>query len=227
MAFASLKSPTAKALLLLLLCTSAVSAAPADRPATVVVHKAGAEKSAPTATSADADGDKPTVAASAEVPGPRATSADAPPAPANTADGRTAAAAPLNLTDSTDPSGIDYGRQIGIIAFFLTVTCLVAWLSVKLLSLKGTGMGRLGRSRQIRILERCMLMPQKGLFLIEVGNKTLLIGATDHSIATLAEMPSDTAAPTVEEGPVRAPEAGPFQFQQLLANLVSTRRNDG
>lgn len=51
----------------------------------------------------------------------------------------------------------------------------------------------------IRVLETAGLAPGRALHLIVVGEKTLLIGATDHQLSLLAEL-TDVATPLNEEG---------------------------
>lgn len=71
--------------------------------------------------------------------------------------------------------------------------------------------------RQMTVIETLHLTPRRALHLIRVGQRVLLIGATDQSIALLGEMEADTAA----EG--RAAEAGGgTAFADLLA--FSTQR---
>lgn len=52
----------------------------------------------------------------------------------------------------------------------------------------------------IRVLETSGLAPGRALHLVVVGEKTLLIGATDHQISLLAEL-ADVTAPVEESSP--------------------------
>lgn len=51
----------------------------------------------------------------------------------------------------------------------------------------------------IRVLETTGLAPGRSLHLVVVGEKTLLIGATDHQLSLLAELADITTAPLSEE----------------------------
>ncbi|HEY4000658.1 MAG TPA: flagellar biosynthetic protein FliO [Candidatus Xenobia bacterium] len=127
-----------------------------------------------------------------------------------------------NLPD--DPTGIDWMKQITIITFFLVVTCAIAWVSGKILSLKQNVRLFAGNGRRMKIIERCMLSPQKGLVLVDVAGRTLLLGVSDHNIAMLAELESSGSV-VPSPAPVDAPPSSPFQFQQVLASLAGTRHD--
>jgi flagellar biogenesis protein FliO len=43
----------------------------------------------------------------------------------------------------------------------------------------------------VRVVERVPLEPRRTLYLLEAGEKFLLVGATDHEIRVLAEFPRD------------------------------------
>jgi flagellar biogenesis protein FliO len=64
----------------------------------------------------------------------------------------------------------------------------------------------LGNGATINILETTGLAPGRFLHLVVVGEKTLLLGATDHQISVLAEL-QDTAVPLTEEDNLAFDEA--------------------
>lgn len=77
---------------------------------------------------------------------------------------------------------------------------------IGLIYLALTGLRWLQKNRQqvatggttVRVLETTGLAPGRSLYLVVVGEKTLLIGATDHHLSVLTEL-VDVAAPLPEE----------------------------
>lgn len=97
------------------------------------------------------------------------------------------------------------------------------------------GLGGLGfgARRSIQIVDRQMLGPHKALLTVRVPGKVLLLGMTDHTITTLAELaPEDldapsgaSAAPVVTQRPLERaamPEAPPDNLVDL-ASLFGRR----
>jgi len=74
----------------------------------------------------------------------------------------------------------------------------------------------------INVLETAGLAPGRSLHLVVVGEKTLLLGATDHQISVLAEL-SDAAVPVPDEDPAPQP-AAKISFDQTLARQVRAQQ---
>jgi flagellar biosynthetic protein FliO len=70
---------------------------------------------------------------------------------------------------------------------------LAAWLAARWLMRRMYGPGAAGE--RIRVVERVPLEPRRTLFLVEAGDKLLLIGATDHDIRLLGEFARDALPP--------------------------------
>jgi len=76
---------------------------------------------------------------------------------------------------------------------------LMAWLAARWLMRRLYGPGASGGGR-VRVVERVPLEPRRTLFLVEAGERLLLIGATERDIRVLAEFRRDElpAPPAVE-----------------------------
>jgi flagellar biogenesis protein FliO len=85
----------------------------------------------------------------------------------------------------------------------------------------GKRMGQaVGDDTTIRVLETTGLAPGRALHLVVVGEKTLLIGATDHQLSLLAELSNETAPGRPEshmpdEVSINPDEAG--RFDEVLS----------
>jgi flagellar biosynthetic protein FliO len=81
---------------------------------------------------------------------------------------------------------------------FLAVI-LLGWLAARWLMRRMYGPGASSGGR-VRVVERVALEPRRTLYLLEAGEKYLLVGATDHDIRVLAEFARDQLpAPPVFE----------------------------
>lgn len=87
---------------------------------------------------------------------------------------------------------INWGRQITSTLVWLLLMCGAIWLILRFMYGRvGAGMLGLGGRRTIQVLERQFLGPQKALLTVRVGERVLLLGMTDHTITTLAELPAE------------------------------------
>jgi flagellar biosynthetic protein FliO len=78
-----------------------------------------------------------------------------------------------------------YGAFLVETLAILAVVCAVAWVILKY------GVRRAGGWRQagpLKVLARLPLEPRRTLYVVEAPGKTLLIGVSEGSIATLAEL---------------------------------------
>jgi len=91
-----------------------------------------------------------------------------------------AEAAPQAL--ASEPS---YGWFLLETLLALVAVCALAWFLLRWLSRRAYGLGGRG---PIRVLARQALEPRRTLYVVEAGGKTLLIGAGEGPLATLAEL---------------------------------------
>lgn len=85
---------------------------------------------------------------------------------------------------------------VTLLAFLAVI--LLAWLAARWLLRRMYGPGSGGG--RVRVLERLPLEPRRSLYLIEAGEKLLLVGCTEHDIRVLGEFARDDlpAPPPVE-----------------------------
>ncbi|MBI5490509.1 MAG: flagellar biosynthetic protein FliO [Deltaproteobacteria bacterium] len=67
---------------------------------------------------------------------------------------------------------------------------LAAWLAARWLMRRMYGPGAASGGR-LRVVERVPLEPRRTLYLVEAGEKLLLIGSTDHDVRVLSEFTRD------------------------------------
>jgi len=73
---------------------------------------------------------------------------------------------------------------VTLLAFLAVI--LAAWLAARWLMRRMYGPGA-GTGGRLRVVERVPLEPRRTLFLVEAGEKLLLLGSTDHEIRVLGE----------------------------------------
>ena len=104
------------------------------------------------------------------------------------------------------------GETFGVSMVVLLIVCAVAYVAFRLFLGRS---GRLGKGK-IRILDRCVLEPRRSLYLIEVRDKTLLIGCGEGGIRTLSEVapgPVDATPGEVE------PKTSPVRFIDVIRKI--------
>ncbi len=84
-------------------------------------------------------------------------------------------------SDSQLPGG--YGIALLQTLLALAAVCILAWVVLRWGSRRGFGIG-LGGGR-VRVLERVPLDPRRSLYLVQVGEKVLLIGGGDGAAPTV------------------------------------------
>jgi len=100
----------------------------------------------------------------------------------------------------------------------LALIVIIALIYLVVAALRWLQHGRRGHAQTgaaIRVLETTGLAQGRALHLIVAGNKTLLIGSTDHQVSLLAELP-DAALPVAEED-----TAG---FEKVMSKAEEARR---
>jgi flagellar biogenesis protein FliO len=101
---------------------------------------------------------------------------------------------------------------------FFTLICCVAGLGALLFFVKKY----VGRSKQklqslnLEIISRVSLQQKNHLYVVRAGTKTLLIGVSDHSVSTLADLTEEDGKGTIDQAllslgaaknaPARTPE---------------------
>jgi flagellar biosynthetic protein FliO len=84
-----------------------------------------------------------------------------------------------------------YGAFLIETLAILTVVCALAWLILRY----GVKRGGLRRTGPLAVIARLPLEPRRTLYVVEAPGKTLLIGVSEGSIATLAELdPAEVAS---------------------------------
>jgi len=80
-----------------------------------------------------------------------------------------------------------------LIKTFLALLALVGGLIVVLLVVKRLvkKSGRLPGGSNLQALSRSQIHPRSFIYIVKAGSRTLLIGATEHSITTLADLTDD------------------------------------
>lgn len=110
---------------------------------------------------------------------------------------------------AADPLGSGW-YYAGVIVKMLAVLLLIVGGAVVLHRWQARRANQSGR--QLRVVESVRLSPKQALHLVRIGDRCVLIGATDQSIALLSELESLETSAAVE-----APGLG---FGDLLGNLA-------
>ena len=97
---------------------------------------------------------------------------------------------------------INWGRQIATTMIWLVLMCGAIWLILRVLYGRvGFGGFGQGSKRTIQVIDRHFLGPQRALITVRVPGKVLLLGMTEQTITTLAELsPEDLEVPTLAGG---------------------------
>ena len=108
---------------------------------------------------------------------------------------QTAAPPPPPADLPADPSPF---LDLAVTLFAFLAVILLAWFGARWLLRRLYGPGAGGG--RIRVLERVPLEPRRTLYVVEAGEKLLLVGATEHEIRVLGEFTRDElpAPPPVE-----------------------------
>jgi len=119
------------------------------------------------------------------------------------------AAAPTPPPPADLPAGPSPFLDLAVTLLAFLAVILLAWIAARwfLRRLYGPGAG----GGRIRVLERLPLEPRRTLYLVEAGEKLLLVGSTDHEIRLLGEF-------SREELPA-VPPAGRRNFLDVLRSM--------
>jgi flagellar biosynthetic protein FliO len=113
-----------------------------------------------------------------------------------------ATAAPFLETETDDRPlwqiSLDMGLKLAVVlGLIYVVVAGLRWLQRHRLNAAGQGVA-------IRVIETIGLAPGRSLHLVEVGHKTLLIGATDHQLSLLTDLSTPPPEALAEAAPVLA-----------------------
>ena len=102
--------------------------------------------------------------------------------------------------------------ELIFVVIVLVATCLffyilIRWLLPRMSKLAGGRGLRIGGSKVIRVVDRCVLEPRRALYVVEVAGRFGLLGATEGSITKLAG--EDLDEPELRRM-LGAPPAKPF-----------------
>ncbi|MBK9033377.1 MAG: flagellar biosynthetic protein FliO [Myxococcales bacterium] len=113
-------------------------------------------------------------------------------------------------------SGAGYGGLLLTTVLLLIAVCVVAVVVVRLLrrGLEGRPVGE----RLVTVLARVPLEPRRSLYVVRVGGKTLLLGASEGGLGLVTEL-DDDAMPTAE-----ADTSAGRRFTDLVAAAWGRRR---
>ena len=115
-----------------------------------------------------------------------------------------------------DLSGLDY------LSAFFKLLCVLALIIgggilLRRFSNRSTAQGKL---RQLQVVETVRLSPKQTMHIVRAGDKVLLVGATDQSLALISEI-------NLVEAPVGQPAPAPqseLNFQAIFSSLNSGSR---
>jgi flagellar protein FliO/FliZ len=120
------------------------------------------------------------------------------------------------------PTPVGYGAQLVRSLAVLAGVCLAAWWTLRWAARRG--LGRLGAGRDVRVRERVALDARRSVYLVEVGRRTLLLGASDGAALTLlAEVSPDDLAPAgvATDAPTRGETRAPGAHGAVGASFAT------
>lgn len=120
------------------------------------------------------------------------------------------AAAPTPPPTADLPAGPSPLLDLAVTLLAFLAVILLAWLAARWLLRRMYGPGAGGG--RIRVLERLPLEPRRTLYLVEAGEKLLLVGSTEHEIRLLGEF-------SREELPAPLPPAERRTFLDALRSM--------
>lgn len=111
-----------------------------------------------------------------------------------------------------------FGVQLFQSAIALVGVCFAAWFVLRWMARRGYGTGS---NRNLRVIERVMLEPRRSVYLLEVGKRVFLVGSSDQSVNTLAELSRDdlTVKADAQGEAAQTPAA---RFADVLARIRKT-----
>jgi flagellar protein FliO/FliZ len=111
--------------------------------------------------------------------------------------------------DPAIPGTTGFGAALLQSALALAAVCALAWWALRWGARRGVLPAGNGR---VAVIERAALDPGRAVYVVRVGERVLVVGASEQSLSLLAELrPEELPAPTVQ-----APARG---FAELVARL--------
>lgn len=114
-------------------------------------------------------------------------------------------------------------QRLQYVLFVVAMLSLLLWGTLRLLGpgLTGMGGGRLARRKLMNVLERQSLAPGKGLVVVEVAGRHLLLGMSEQGITNLAELSPEEVLASRDVPAPQAAEATPAAPRNLLKDVLS------
>lgn len=116
------------------------------------------------------------------------------------------------------PATRGYGVQLVQSLLALLAVCVAAWWTLRWAARRGYGQAP--RGRHVRVLERVTLDARRGLYLVSVGSRVFLLGASEQSLSVLAELEDGDLTAANPPAPEPAPPAR--SFAEVLARIRGT-----
>jgi len=135
-----------------------------------------------------------------------------------------ALAALAQAADELPPGTGGFGAQLARTSLALLIVCVAAWWLVRYAARRGM-LGASARGRHMTVIERVALDPRRALHLVRVGDRVLVLGASEEGLRTLAELSATelTLDDHSEEPPTDAPAKPKRSFADALATVTEKK----
>jgi flagellar biosynthetic protein FliO len=100
-----------------------------------------------------------------------------------------------------------FGAQLARTSLALLVVCVAAWALVRFAARRGM-LGAPARGRHLAVIERVALDPRRSVFLLRVGKRGLVLGASEDGLRTLAELSESELREATEQTAAEREKAG-------------------
>jgi flagellar biosynthetic protein FliO len=110
-----------------------------------------------------------------------------------------------------------YGQYLLTSLLVLALVCALAWVALRFGLRRLFPAARVGADGPIKVVARAPLDGRQALYIVEVGGKTLLVGAGDRPLTTLAELDAQAVAEAVAAAP------RPTTFAEVLRRITGKR----
>jgi len=100
----------------------------------------------------------------------------------------TALAAKIEMVPATTESAVDFTWLFIKMLFVLGAVTILAVLILKYGIPRTAFYKRLSKGSLFKTLSRQNIEPRKAIYLVEVGDKHMLLGVTDHAITPISEL---------------------------------------
>ena len=127
--------------------------------------------------------------------------------------------------DYQEPQETEAPSVFWMVIQTILALCLILALAWGMIRLFGGRMrGRL-QGRYIRVLDEVTLGPNRGVAVVEIGGKALIVGVTDHQISMLGELTDSQALEEMIAASLDTYESpgSPVTFWRLVKDRLSSR----